>query len=175
MMTEVDILLIKQIELKYLAKIKKLFYELAIGGPKAPNISELAKDINTSRATVMNYIKYLAEARLVNILYPVGEEFPKKPARVMLHNTNLQYVIYPLTFTEQEVMETFFVGTLRKEHQVNVGAKPGYYIIDNKHKFRICDATNHKVRYSNDVVYARYHTEIGEGNKIPLWLFGFLY
>lgn len=64
-------------------------------------------------------------------------------------------------------METFFVGTLRKEHQVNVGAKPGYYIIDNKHKFRICDATNHKVRYSNDVVYARYHTEIGEAQQNP--------
>ena len=112
MMTEVDILLIKQIELKYLSKIKKLFYQIAINGPKAPNISELAKDISTSRATVMNYIKYLAEARLVNIIYPVGEEFPKKPARVMLHNTNLQYVIYPMTFSEQDVMETFFVGTL---------------------------------------------------------------
>lgn len=78
MMTEVDILLIKQIELKYLSKIKKLFYQLAIAGPKAPNISNLAKDINTSRATVMNYIKYLAEARLVNIIYPVGRRVPQK-------------------------------------------------------------------------------------------------
>lgn len=175
MMTEVDILLIKQIELKYLSKIKKLFYQLAINGPKAPNISELAKDINTSRATVMNYIKYLAEARLVNIIYPVGEEFPKKPAKVMLHNTNLQYVIYPMTFTEQDIMETFFVGTMRKDHKVNVGAKSGYYIIDEKHKFRICDAANKKVRYNNDTIYARYNTEVGSDNKIPLWLFGFLY
>ena len=175
MMTEVDILLIKQIELKYLSKIKKLFYQLAMNGPKAPNISNLAKDINTSRATVMNYIKYLAEARLVNIIYPEGEEFPKKPAKVMLHNTNLQYVIYPMTFTEQDVMETFFVGTMRKDHKVNVGEKPGYYIIDDKYKFRICDATNHKVRFNNDVIYVRYHTEIGKENKIPLWLFGFIY
>ena len=57
MMTEVDILLIKQIELKYLSKIKKLFYLLAVEGPKAPNISNLAHEIETSRATVMNYIK----------------------------------------------------------------------------------------------------------------------
>ena len=64
MMTEVDILLIKQIELKYLTKIKKLFYLLATGGPKAPNISNLAQEIETSRATVMNYIKYLSDARL---------------------------------------------------------------------------------------------------------------
>lgn len=81
MMTEVDILLIKQIELKYLTKIKKLFYQLAVDGPKAPNISQLAIDIETSRATVMNYIKYLAEARLINIIYPVGQEFPKNQER----------------------------------------------------------------------------------------------
>ena len=36
MMVEVDILLIKQIELKYLSKIKKLLYMLAVDGPKAP-------------------------------------------------------------------------------------------------------------------------------------------
>ena len=35
MMVEVDILLIKQIELKYLSKIKKLLYLLAVDGPKA--------------------------------------------------------------------------------------------------------------------------------------------
>jgi predicted AAA+ superfamily ATPase len=34
MMTEVDILLIKQIELKYLTKIKKLFYLLAVDAPR---------------------------------------------------------------------------------------------------------------------------------------------
>ena len=68
MMLEVDILLIKQIELKYLAKIKKLLYLLAIDSPVAPNVSQLAEDIHTSRATVMNYIKYLAAARLKNMI-----------------------------------------------------------------------------------------------------------
>jgi hypothetical protein len=29
------------------------------------------------------------------MVYPEGEEFPKKPARVMLHNSNLIYTIYP--------------------------------------------------------------------------------
>ena len=40
-MIEVDILLIKQIELKYLSKIKKLLYLLAVDGPVAPNVSQL--------------------------------------------------------------------------------------------------------------------------------------
>ena len=112
MMTEVDILLIKQIELKYLTKIKRLFYQLAVEGAKAPNVSQLADSINTSRATVMNYIKYLADARLINMIYPEGQDFPKKPTKVMMHNSNLMYAIYPIQIDKQEVMETFFVNSL---------------------------------------------------------------
>ena len=175
MMTEVDILLIKQIELKYLTRIKKLFYMLAVEGPKAPNISHLAQEIGTSRATVMNYIKYLADARLINIIYPVGQEFPKKPAKVMMHNTNLMYAIYPIQVERQNLMETFFVNSMWKDHKINEGGKAGHYIADEKLKFRICNADNMKVRYSSDTIYARYNTEVGKDNKIPLWLFGFLY
>jgi len=176
MMTEVDILLIKQIELKYLPKIKKLFYELAEEGPKTPNVSKLANDIETSRATVMNYIKYLADARLINMIYPVGEKFPKKPTKVMLHNSNLLYAIYPIHVEKQTAMETFFVNSLWKDHTVNQTGRDQYFLVDGTLKFRICDAYIHsKVRYAPDIIYARYNTEIGKDNQIPLWLFGFLY
>lgn len=176
MMTEVDILLIKQIDLKYLTKIKKLFYLLAVEGPKAPNISNLAHEIQTSRATVMNYIKYLADARLINITYPVGHEFPKKPSKVMMHNSNLMYAIYPIQVNEQEVMETFFVNSLWKDHQVNQASKDHYFTIDGNRKFKITDAlSEHKQRCNPDTIYARYNTEVGKDNLIPLWLLGFLY
>ncbi len=176
MMTEVDILLIKQIELKYLTKIKKLFYQLAVEGPKAPNISMLAHDIETSRATVMNYIKYLTDARLLNMIYPVGQDFPKKPSKVMVHNSNLMYTIYPILVEKQDVMETFFVNSLWKDHLVNDGGKHNYYVVDGTKRFRICDATKSgKMRINPEVIYARYNTEVGFDNQIPLWLFGFLY
>ena len=176
MMTEVDILLIKQIDLKYLTKIKKLFYLLAVEGPKAPNISNLAHEIQTSRATVMNYIKYLADARLINIIYPVGHEFPKKPSKGMMHNSNLMYAIYPIQVNEQEVMETFFVNSLWKDHQVNQASKDHYFTIDGNRKFKITDAlSEHKQRCNPDTIYARYNTEVGKDNLIPLWLLGFLY
>lgn len=176
MMTEVDILLIKQIELKYLNKIKKLFYLLAVEGPKAPNISNLADEIQTSRATVMNYIKYLADARLINIIYPVGEDFPKKPTKVMMHNSNLMYAIYPITVNDQELMETFFVNSLWKDHLVNQASKEHFYIVDGEKRFRVCDAhSDQKIRYAPDIIYARYNTEVGKENQIPLWLLGFLY
>ena len=176
MMTEVDILLIKQIELKYLTKIKKLFYQLAVEGPKAPNISMLAHDIETSRATVMNYIKYLTDARLLNMIYPVGQDFPKKPSKVMAHNSNLMYTIYPIQVEKQDVMETFFVNSLWKDHQVNDGGKHNYYVVDGTKRFRICDAdAKSKIRLNADTIYARYNSEIGKDNQIPLWLLGFLY
>lgn len=176
MMTEVDILLIKQIELKYLTKIKRLFYQLAVGGAKAPNISLLAEGIETSRATVMNYIKYLADARLINMIYPDNQEFPKKPSKVMLHNPNLMYAIFPLQIDEQEVMETFFVNSMWKDHKVHQGGHDHFYMVDGNRKFRICDAqATNKLRYNPDTIYARYNTEVGKDNRIPLWLLGFLY
>ncbi len=175
MMTEVDILLIKQIEVNFLTKIKKLFYKLAENGPKAPNVSQLAADIETSRATVMNYIKYLTDARLLNMIYPLGEDFPKKPSKVMLHNSNLLYAIYPIHVEKQDAMETFFVNSLWKDHKVNQSGRDNFYLVDGRLKFRVCDANAGKMKYAPDTIYARYNTEIGMGNQIPLWLLGFLY
>ena len=178
MTTEVDILLIKQIELKYLTKIKKLFYQIAEEGPgKTPNVSKLAQDIETSRATVMNYIKYLTDARLLNLIYPVGQDFPKKPAKIMLHNSNLMYAIYPIQVDKQDAMETFFVNSMWKDHKVNTAStRDCSFVVDEKLKFRVVDAKSPaKMRISPDVIYARYNTEIGKDNQIPLWLLGFLY
>ena len=143
MMVEVDILLIKQIELKYLSKIKKLLYLLAVDGPKAPNVSQLANDIQTSRATVMNYIKYLADARLINMVYPKGEEFPKKPSKIMMHNSNLMYSIYPVKVEEQDVLETFFCKhhverpqseQRRQEHFVHGGRSDAFQDLSGRHE-----------------------------------------
>lgn len=174
MMTEVDILLIKQIELKYLPKIKKLFYLLAAAGPKAPNVSHLAQEIETSRATVMNYIKYLADARLINMIYPVGQGFPKKPSKVMLHNPNLYQAVFPLNFERQAQMETFFVNTMWKDHKVNQSPRDNYYIINGMRHFRVCHSME-VPRVNNGTMYCQYDTGQVAENVVPLWLLGFLY
>ncbi len=181
MMTEVDILLIKQIELKYLTKIKKLFYQLAMDGTKTPNISRLAKSIETSRATVMNYIKYLADARLINMIYPVGQTFPKKPTKIMMHNSNLMYTTYPIQAEVQTTMETFLVNSLWKDHKVNQNPKENAYIVDEDTRIVVQDAFANKQTpamknaRTESTYFARYNTEIGRDKVIPLWLFGFLY
>ena len=173
MMVEVDILLLKQIELKYLSKIKKLLYLLAVDGPKAPNVSQLASDIQTSRATVMNYIKYLTDARLMNMLYPVGESFPKKPSKVYMYNSNLMYPIRPMEVNAGAVRESFFYNQLLKDNKLNEGIKNAHFLVNTMYNFRIEE--NMKVKNNPDMYYAVDKTEIGEGNMIPLWLFGFLY
>jgi predicted AAA+ superfamily ATPase len=174
MMLEVDILLIKQIELRYLSKIKKLLYILATSCPKAPNVSQLATDIQTSRATVMNYIKYLTDARLINMVYPLGEEFPKKPARVMMHNTNLMYSFHPMIVEEQNVIDTFFLNTMYKDHKLHKSDKDISFLVDETIPFKICSGS-FRIKNSPHVKYAVHKLEAGQGNVIPLWLFGFLY
>ena len=173
-MMEVDILIVQQIELKYLAKIKKLLYLLAVNGPQAPNVSKLAEAIQTSRATVMNYIKYLADARLVNMVYNPGDSFPKKPAKIMLHNTNLVYSIYPVKVNDQDVLETFLANALWKDHTVNKGGKGLSFLVDEKIQMRICTEGT-RIKHSPDVYYIMHRRELGRENQIPLWLFGFLY
>ena len=173
-MIEVDILLIKQIEQKYLSKIKKLLYLLAVDGPAAPNVSQLSTEIQTARATVMNYINYLADARLINMVYPKGEEFPKKPAKLMMHNSNLMYAVYPVKVREQDVLDTFFLNTMYKNHKLYKGDKGTSVLVDESLHFRIC-TEGCKFKNNPEVYYAIHRMEQGEGNMIPLWLFGFLY
>ena len=173
MMIEVDILLIKQIDLKYLSKIKKLLYLLATGGTGAPDVSQLASDMQTSRATVMNYIKYLSDARLLNMIYRHGEEFPKKPSGLYLHNTNLMYAMTPGKTDEETLMETFFQNALWGRHKVEAGDRSSTFIVDGKQRFRIC--LEHPKRKNTDVLYALSNIAEGAEQEIPIWVYGFLY
>ena len=174
MMIEVDILHLKQIELKYLMKIKKLFYLLTTSGTGAPNVSKLSSELGMSRATVMNYIKYLADARLVNMIYSKNDTFPKKPERVLLHNTNLLYSFYPMRFDTLDLLETFFCNTFWKDHVVNKGSKVGTFIVDNNKEFRVVEHEK-RLRSGQKAYFAVQQCEVGHDVQIPLWLFGFLY
>ena len=173
MMIEVDILLIKQIELKYLSRIKKLLYLLATAETGAPNVTQLAAETQTSRATVMNYIKYLSDARLINMVYRLGEEFPKKPSLLLLHNPNLMYAMMPGRVDKQTMLETFFQNALWGRHDVRMGDRSSTFVVDGNQRFRICSETPR--RKNTDVIYALSDIVEGEGQEVPLWMYGFLY
>ena len=175
MMLEVDVVFLKQIELTYLTKLRKLLYLLAVNAPCAPNVSQLAKEINTSRATVVNYIKYLKDARLINMLYTVEEEFPKKPSMVYMHNTNLMFPVRPAKVEQQAIRETFFYNSLHKDNRLNKSREKNVqFLVNQQYEFRICDKSM-RIKHNPAYYYAMDDLETGKDNIIPLWLFGFLY
>jgi hypothetical protein len=174
MMLEVDILLIKQIDLKYLSKIRKLLYQLMINAPAAPNVTQLSKEIETSRATIMNYIKYLKDARLLNMLYDDGDEYPKKPNQVYVNNTNLMYVITSSDVDEKAEQKTFFYNALHARHKVNTCKYHLDFCIDQQYHFK-CDRKPESGKQYSKALYAVDNIQVGSKNEIPLWLFGFLY
>lgn len=173
MTLEVDVLYIKQVEQRYLTKLRKLLYLLSLHMPCTPNISQLSKLIETSRATVMNYIKYLQDARMINLLYAPGEEYPKKPVRAYMYNPNLMYVMNQQIPDEPAVNETFFCNQLIKDNNMNESNQNARFLVNGKYHFQIVPDTRGK--FNPGMYYAVDKMEIGGENLIPLWLFGFLY
>lgn len=178
MMLEIDVLSIRQIEQSYLSKLRKLLYLLSLTSPGKPNISQLSVDCEISRATVTNYLEYLKDARLINMLYREGEEFPKKPDMVYMHNTNLMFALRPRQIEEQSLRETFFYNQLHhNDSKLKKWNKPGGFIVkseENKYTFKI-EGSKAKSKKKTDTFYAIEMMEEGEDNIIPLWLFGFMY
>lgn len=174
MMLEVDILLIKKIDIKYLAKIRKLLFIILQSAPNTLNISQLSDEIETSRLTVMNYIKYLKDARLLNLLYTEGETFPKKPKMLYMQNTNLMNALSFIDENKEGIGKTFLFNNLHANHMVNLG-KSSDFLIDRT--IAIKYLINEKLRKNSNlkVVFAVDDLLIGNENRIPLWMFGFLY
>lgn len=169
---EIDIPYINQVELKYLSKLRKLLYIISSETPFSPNVSKLASSIQTSRATVMNYLKYLKNARLIQMLYQNGEEDEaKKPDKVYMHNTNLLYAIMPENTNSSNLRHTFFFNQLSGRHHLE-RSQAYDFRVDHRHSFLV---GGRKTEAIGESYAAADMIEVGEGNKIPLWLFGFLY
>ncbi len=171
---EIDVPYINQIEFKYLPKLRKLLHIIASETPFTPNVSKLATSVETSRATIMNYLKYLKHAKLINLLYENGgsdDDQMKKPDKVYMHNTNLLNAIAPNNNDKSTVRQTFFynqVGYVCKLAKSPIAD----FCIDGKYKFNV---GGRKLEPKKGIYAASDVIEVGEGNKIPLWLFGFLY
>ena len=171
---EIDVPYINQIEFKYLSKLRKLLHIIASETPFTPNVSKLASSVETSRATVMNYLKYLKNARLINLLYANGngdDDQMKKPDQVYMHNTNLLYAIAPNNNDNLTMRRTFFYNQVGYKHKLATSPVADF-CVDGKYRFNV---GGRKLLPEGEVYAASDVIEVGEGNKIPLWLFGFLY
>ncbi len=173
MMLEVDILMIRMIDVSYLNKIKQLLHIILSNAPCSLNISALSEHIDMSRATTMNYIKYLKDARLLNLLYLEDKRWPAKPNKVYIQNTNIACANNERKLTGQVLAETFFYNALHGNHKINATERNAMFVVDRKHYFDVFDKQPMRPPIRLTAVGGTEQTN--NANLIPLWLFGFLY
>jgi len=172
-----DLPSVENIEYVTIQKIKKLLLIIASLSPYSPNITRLSEDIESNRNATLKYLVYLQKAALLRLLAPSQTTMGamSKPEKVFLDNSNL---LYTLTSDANlgNVRETFFANQLSANHKV-VAPEKGDFLIDDKYIFEIGgkSKTYEQIRNIENSFIAADDLEIGYGNKIPLWLFGFLY
>lgn len=170
---EIDVTYLNQIDLQYLPKLRKLLQIVASQAPFSPNVSKISADVQTSRATIMNYLRYMKNARIINMLFSNGNEDDiKKPDQVYLHNTNLMYAIDPANINNKILRQTFFYNQVGYQHQIKSSGKADFNVNDQFH-FNI--GGKYTLPVEDGYFAGADMIEIGTGNIIPLWLFGFLY
>ena len=169
---EVDVLMIKQIDVACLHKLRKLLYILLREAPCALNISNISEEIKLSRATTMNYINYLKDSRLINLLYLEDRNFPMKPTKVYIHNTNLARMIFTRDIDPMDLYETCFYTFIHGAHKVNATERSAMFVVDGKYYFDVREKPSARDTIRPTAVA---EMELGRGNMIPLWLLGFLY
>ncbi len=170
---EIDVTYLNQIDLQYLPKLRKLLQIIASQAPFSPNVSKISADVQTSRATIMNYLRYMKNARIINLLFSNGNEDEiKKPDLVYLHNTNLMYAIDEGNITNKLLRQTFFYNQVGYQHQIKTSGKADFKVND---QFHFSVGGKYTVPVEDGYFAAADMIEVGISNIIPLWLFGFLY
>lgn len=167
---EIEISYLQQIEHKCMPKLRKLLYSIASSAPFQPNVSKLSSEIDTSRATVMNYLLYLKHARLIHLLYQNGDSSMKKPAHIYLQNPNLMYLCNYGGVERDALYKTFFFNQLGYKNDVTRGIS-GDFCVNGE----CCFSIGRQKNLSKEVIVAQDMIEVGNGSEVPLWLFGFLY
>ncbi len=176
-----DIWVIYSLKTASLVGLKKMLWLIATAGCFIPNIDNMSKDLQLSRDFVYDGLEYLQRAGLISSIYASGKgmKLVRKPGRIYLNNSNMSYAIhgeFKLKADIGAVRETFFANQLSPLHQVTT-SDVGDFLIDGEYIFEIGGAgkTKKQIKDRDKAHLAVDGIEIGSGNKIPLYLFGFLY
>ena len=175
---DIDLLQIYNIDPKKIRNIKKLLTLLCTSAPYKPNVTSLAASIEVDIKTLYGYLDALQKGRIIRMIPPAtrGERIIKKPEKIYLDNPNM-FQILCQNPDAGTLRESFFSGTLSNAVHNVTASRKGDFIVDEKYTFEI-GGKNKSYKQIKDMIdsyVAADEIEAGIGNKIPLYLFGFLY
>ena len=175
---EIDINAVDHISYDLIVKLKKLLFAIATSAPFTPNITKLSERIGMSRAMLIEAIKQLERAGLVNELYKPtkGIGVLTKPEKLYLNNTNLMYALAEKNVNVGNLRETFFINQFKYLAKIHL-SEHADFLINEKYTFEIGGKNKSQEQIHNvkNSFIAKDNIEIGINNIIPVWLFGFMY
>ncbi|MCX6075502.1 MAG: AAA family ATPase [Campylobacterales bacterium] len=175
---DIDLLKIYNIDPKKLRNIKKILTMLCTTVPYKPNMTTLANACEVDIKTLYIYLGALSSGKIIRMVssYARGEEIIKKPEKIYLDNPNMFKALCQSSDIGT-IRESFFASLLENAlYEIQV-SKKGDFIVNDTYTFEIGGKSkkyNQIKNLENSFIVAD-DIEVGFGNKIPLWLFGFLY
>jgi predicted AAA+ superfamily ATPase len=174
---ETDIPAIYPIGQDKINALKKLVILLCQSEPYDINISKLSGAVELNKRTLYKYLGILQAAGIIRILGAKsnGVSLISKPEKLYLDNSNL-FSIFCDTPKIGTIRETFFASMLSYKHNLNY-PKQADFIVDDRYTFEVGgkSKTAKQLKSIQQGYIVADNIEIGALNKIPLWLFGFLY
>ena len=174
---ETDLPMIYTIEHDKINSLKKMMVMLCQSEPYDINISKLCGAVELNQRTLYKYLGILQSAGLIRILgaKSTGISIISKPEKMYLDNTNL-FSIFCNNSKIGTIRETFFASSVSYNHNINY-PKSGDFILDEKYTFEIGgkDKSFKQLKDAEFGYVVADDIETGVDNKIPLWLFGFIY
>ena len=174
---ENDYAVIENVEQSTIRKAKKMFMILADQVPQKPNMSELYRELDTDRNQGLKMLYALEQAGLLSLLTDTPRKLSdlSRPEKIYLNNPNLMnaFALQPNIGT---IREAFFLNQLSQSYQVTYPPK-GDFLVEGKYLFEVGGRKKSfdQIKDIKNSYLVIDETEVGHGNKIPLWMFGLLY
>ncbi|MBT7066824.1 MAG: ATP-binding protein [Verrucomicrobia bacterium] len=161
-------------------QMKRLLSIVAISGPFQINVSAVAREVGMSRETLYEYLDHLHGAYILNELWlpGAGTRFKRKPGKLFFENGSLLTLL-------ANTNTPAFVGALRETFVVNQLCNATDLKLSSAADFQDATGTHFEVGGASkdgaqlpkgrDGYILVDDTEVGSGNRIPLYLVGFLY
>lgn len=176
---ETELPQICKVDVANVRKLQALIAMICSETPFELNANKIAAALEIGRDTVVEYLKYLGDAKVLNLLYSDKKRIGKlsKPDKVYLENPNILYALAPAKVEIGTLRETFAVDCLSEFHVVEYGKTQGDFKVDSRYTFEIGGRSKDFSQIAGmkgSYVFAD-DWDMPDGAKLPLWMLGFLY